>query len=316
MRQPFASFAQTLLEVQRYPDLREYPDGPPKRPYDVTAHTLPLLMNVDAVAVQEWSGAAPQLSDPIPDHSFRFQLPASLRGSSAPRIALYKSAQEPMEAGWTRWVFDQHQLRYDTLKDARVRAGDLRRDYDVIVLQSQSPASITNGNRPGSQPPEYTGGIGDAGAEALAAFVRAGGRLVAIETATELAIDMFDLPVTDATDGLRSTEFYVPGSILRVDVDAAHPIGAATGSSTHAWYGGDSRAFDVSGQGVRVVARYGADNPAVSGWILGPEHLAGKPALLEATVGNGSVVLFGFQPNYRAQSVATWPLLWSAMTPR
>jgi hypothetical protein len=46
---------------------------------------------------------------------------------------------------------------------------------------------------------------------------------------------------------------------------------------------------------------------------LGPQHLAGKPAIVEVGIGEGSVILFGFQPDYRGQTVTTWPLLFNAL---
>jgi hypothetical protein len=316
MNQPYASFAQSMLERQEYPDLREYPGGPPQRPYDVTAHTLPLLMNVEAVPVESWATSPPSLSARIPViRDFAFELPAALRGGNAPRIALYKGWTETMPAGWTRWLFDQHALRYDTLKDARVRRGELRRDYDVIVFQAQGGNQILRGNAPNSLPPEYTGGIGDEGAEALREFVRGGGRIVAIELATEFVAELLDLNVSSAVSGLRPQDFYVPGSILRGDVQQGSPITAGVGETVSLWYGSSSRAFDVQDPAATVLVRYAEGNPAISGWILGPEHLAGKPALVQVPVGRGSVVLFGFQPNYRSQTVATWPLLFGAMAP-
>lgn len=310
MRQPYSSFVQTLLERQDYPDLREYPGGPPKRPYDVTAHTLPLLLDVEAVPVFEPLGVA--LSSPIAPPAFEFRLPAALEGDAAPRIAVYKGWRESMEAGWTRWVFDQHGLVYDTLHDATVRAGDLNERYDVILFQDQAPDQIREGFEEGALPPEYTGGLGPEGLRSLRDFVRNGGRLVAVEEATDLFIDLFDLNIGNAVERLPAEDFYIPGSILGLQLEEG-PFAEGLAPEVGAWFWRSSRAFETTDPTVRVLARYG-DRPLLSGWALGPEHVAGRPALVEARIGEGSLILFGFQPNYRGQSMATWPILFRAMT--
>jgi hypothetical protein len=311
MSQPYASFAQTMLEVQVYPDLREYPGGPPLRPYDVTAHTLPLLFDVDAVAIDEEITAP--LGEPMGIPDWRWTLPEELTGEGAPRVGVYKGWREPMEGGWTRWMLDQHEMAYDTLHDARMRAGDLNADYDVILFQAQNGLSITEGYSEGQLPPEYTGGIGEEGTAALRDFVVNGGRIVAIEESTEFVADLFDLAISNRVERLPSQDFYIPGSILELELED-HPENEGLEPIASAWYWRSSRVFDVSDPAIEVLARF-SEAPLLSGWVLGAEHVAGQPAVVRADVGEGSVVLFGFQPNYRAQTVATWPLLFRALAP-
>ena len=311
MKQPYAAFAQTLLTEQEYPDMREFPGGPPKRPYDVTAHTLPLLMGIEAAALESEPEVA--MSDPIEVAAVDYRLPEALTGPGAPRVGMYKGHQESMIAGWTRWMLDKHEMRYDSLHDARIRSGALGDDYDVLIFQSQSDRSISEGHRPGSLPEQYTGGIGEDGRAAVRDFVESGGRLVVMEEAADFAIGLFGLDVDNPVEGLSNTDFYVPGSILRVDL-ANDPLSSGYDGSTAAWYWRSSRAFSVNDDRVDVVGTYNQDNPVVAGWILGPERLAGQPALLRARIGRGEVVLFGFQPNYRGQSIVTWPLFFNAIS--
>lgn len=309
--QPYGSFAQTMLEIQEYPDLREYPGGPPLRPYDVTAHTLPLFMEVEAVPVETLPPMA--ISEALGIPEWQFSLPEGLQGPEAPRIGIYKSWQEPMEAGWTRWTWDQHGLAYDTIRDARIREGGLLEDYDVILFQNQDPASIRNGFAPGELSPEYTGGLGDGGVRALVNFVRAGGRIVAVEEATDFFIEILDLGLSNAVERLPPEEFFIPGSILSVRLEVDHPVTRGEGPVTPAWFWRSSRAFDLMDPGLQVIGRYADTNLLLSGWMSGAVYLAGKPAIVEARVGDGSVVLFGFQPDYRGQTVMTWPLLFNAL---
>ncbi len=314
MQQPYAAFAQTMLEAQEYPDLRQYPGGPPVRPYDATAHTLPLLFNVEAIELEALPAGGLPLSEPMARRTeHAFDVPAFLQGADAPRIGLYRAWQEPMPEGWTRWLFDQAGVAYDEVRNADLHAGGLSERWDVIVFQDQSPGSIMNGFSPNVMPEPYAGGVGAEGVAALQAFVEAGGRVVAIDAATDFAAQAFSLGVRSAVDDIPDADFYIPGSILRLDLDPAHPMSEGVPNETIAWYWRTSRAFEVDDPRARVVGRFGAGDPRLAGWVLGEEHVAGQPALLEVEVGQGSVVLFGFQPNFRGQTVASWPLFFNSL---
>jgi hypothetical protein len=165
-------------------------------------------------------------------------------------------------------------------------------------------------------PPEYRGGIGDRGVGALKEFVSAGGTLVTLDEASDLALEsfggIFD-GIRDVTRGKRREEFFCPGSVVRVQVDTSHPLAAGMAGDTAAYFE-NSRAFETSDPHVTSIVRYvPADRLLMSGWLLGGPVIARKHAMLEVPYGRGRVVLFGFRPQFRAQSHATFKLLFNAL---
>jgi hypothetical protein len=311
LRQPYAAFAKTLLEPQHYPDLRLYPGGPPLPPYDVTAHTLPLLMGVAAVAARDSLRIG--LSAPV-------EAPAAVpgyphaAGPEAPRVAVYRSYDASMDEGWTRWVFDTWHVPYVSVVDSTVRAGNLKEQFGVIVLPDQAPTELLNG-LPHTYPAPYAGGLGDEGVKALRQFVQDGGTLVALNDASRFAAQQLLLPVRNVLEGVADDEFYAPGSIFRLELDTGQPLARGMPAQSIAWFE-SGPAFEVlDSSAVRVVGRYpvDADKVLLSGWVLHPERVAGRAAVVEVKQGAGRVVLFGFRPQYRGQSIATYPLLFNSL---
>jgi hypothetical protein len=313
MAQPFGSYAKALLERQQYPHLLEYPGGPPKRPYDVTAHTLPLLFGIAVNAVVSGNALLPIGEKVAPVDEPRYHVPG-LSGASTKRIAIYQSYSASMDEGWTRWVLDANRIPYTVLHDRDMRAGNLRARFDAVILPDQSANQLRRGLG-ASYPDSLRGGLGDAGAEALKTFVRAGGSVLAFNDASDYAIETFELPVKNVVAGVRNTELYAPGSILGVTLDQTHPIASTFVAPVPAVWYENSPTFDITDPAkARAVVRYPATgNVLLSGWLLGGEKLNGKAALVDATYGQGHVVLYGFRPQYRAQSNATWPLIWGAI---
>jgi hypothetical protein len=309
MQQPYSSFAKTLLERQSYPDLRLYPGGPPKRPYDVTAHTLPLLMGVEVHTIDS-PVAVPlaPLSGEIPSKPRPLAIPA--------RIGVYKSFVPAIDEGWTRWVLEQFGVPYHSAANSDILAGDLRRRFDALIFPDQRPASIVRGYRAGEMPEECTGGLGEKGAEALKRFVSDGGTLVFLNHSTQYATETFGLDVKNVVRGLSNTEFYSPGSLLNVTLDSNSPLTRGLPAEIAIWSEG-SPAWDVpEGSPARVAARYPQSGILASGWLLGEKYLAGKAALIDYPVGSGRVILFGMRPQYRGQSYQTFKLLFNALAPR
>ena len=163
---------------------------------------------------------------------------------------------------------------------------------------------------------EYTGGLGTEGVTALREFVEEGGTLICINRASEFAVEQFKLPLRNVVAALPRTDFYVPGSILRIEVDSSHPLAANVPRESIAW-AEDSPVFEVADEPadhVQIIAWYPEDkDPLLSGWLLGGQRIRGKAALVEVTMGKGRIILFGFRPQYRGQSLATYPLLFNAI---
>jgi len=311
MRQPYAAFVQMLLAPQAYPGKLEHPGGPPRRPYDVTAHNLPLFLGVEAVPI----GRLPRMplarlhGPPAPTPRYA----EGLSGQAGLLVGLYQPWVPATDEGWTRWLFDGYEVPYATLRNAQIRQGGLARRFTSIVLPSVEPTVLDEGWASDRMPVEFTGGLDATAIEALRTFVEDGGTLVALGRSASWVAERLQLPVADRLRDQSPDVFFAPGAQISLRVDTATAIGRGLPPRTAAWIEGGA-AFDLPARSdARVVASYGAQPRVLSGWVHGAGVLAGAHAVVEVPLGSGRVVLYGIDPQQRGLSMATFPLLFNAL---
>jgi hypothetical protein len=245
-----------------------------------------------------------------------------------PRVGLYLPDTANMDTGWTQYVLDNYRVPYTLLRNQDVRAGIADAQLDSVILASQAPMSILHGNRPADssplrggklavlQRPEFSGGIGLEGLARLERFVRDGGTLIAFDSASNLPVQFFPLPLRNyATE----PAYYCPGSLIRIRVDNTHPLGAGMPAEAYAFTTGGA-AWEITEPeqnreqaAIQSVARFAGANVLASGWLTGERIVANRHILIQARHGNGKVVLFGFRPQFRGQSTGTFKFLLNAI---
>ena len=236
----------------------------------------------------------------------------------APRIALYSPwTGGNIDEGWTRWVLEQYEFSVTRVYNADIRTEGLRERFDAIILPDQAPREIIDGFSAASIRPDYRGGIGEVGMENLQEFIRAGGTLVCLGAAADFAIDRWPIGVRDVKRSLGREQHYGPGAILNVQIETSQPLGFGMAAQSRGFYN-NSPFFTMidgpSGQrSITVVARYPIHDIVASGWLKGEEYMAGRAAVVYVAMNPGRIVLFGLRPQHRAQTHATFPLLFNAL---
>jgi hypothetical protein len=319
MAQPYSRFLVEMLEPQRYPEVRLQPGKDILRPYDVATWTLPLAMGV---TVEKTTMGASQ--KPVTQITPATKAVLTKHATQPkPRIAIYNPWGGALDEGWTRWLLDQYGFAPKSLHPQDVKAG--LQNYDVFILPDIEKDEIANGRRAGSEgamkyvdelPPDYRGALDKEGAAALKTFVESGGTLLAFNAGCDYVIDNFNIPVRNAL--AKSTDFSVPGSLVRVRVRNDHPVTAGMPEET-AIFIDHPIAFETTLPGNEmqrwVLATY-PDEPRdilLSGWIAGEDKLTRKAAAVAMTYGKGRIVLLGFRPQHRGQTHATFPMIFNAL---
>jgi hypothetical protein len=420
--QEFAAMAREVLDVQRYPDLRQYPGGPPERPYDAAGWTLPLQMGVKVVAaatplaadirttmkllgplpdfkVKPSSYSAAQVDaapfdsvpgagfdtypssaaiippsgkltgtgsalslDPAQNNTYRAinrawksgasvqfangryvvsglseTQQAELVGSLAliaqraeaaspagipvkkPRIGLFRPWSGSMDEGWTRWVLEQYGFDFMTLRPADFKT-PLTGKVDAVILADDARLPIEGaaggrgGGRGGGQVrPEYADRLSPADLAAFEQFIRGGGTLICLNSASNFAIQQLKLPVKNVAAGLRTEEFFLHGTIVEVTTDPSQQVMAGMLEKSPV-FADSSPVFEVQdGFKGTVLAKYQeAGSPLLSGYLIGEKYLNGKAAALDVQLDAGHVILLGFRPEWRGQPFGTFKVLFNA----
>jgi hypothetical protein len=264
-----------------------------------------------------------------------------------PRLAIFTTWSNTEKVGWVRLAFDRWEIPYDLIHKDHARQGNLRAKYDVIVMphQGNNGKSIVYEQPKLSKPLPYKknekfktmgmytetddvrGGMGLEGAAEFAKFVENGGVLLTFGVASYFPAEFGLTRSVDAQN--PATGWYAPGPYVQTEVlQPSHPLLYGYNSQKNLpmrWAGGPL--LQLAGQGgpsgppppvnadtPTVVVRFqGTDAGVLSGLMRGADQLRNRPAVVDAPVGKGRVILYANNPIYRWQTFGEHGMVFNAI---
>jgi hypothetical protein len=259
------------------------------------------------------------------------------------RVGLFDVYGGHMDTGWDLAALREFGFPVQQVYGERIERGGLRADLDVLVCHTGLPGARRERAPRRREPSDFAALraalppfedwsdlearavpiSSEHGLPALREFVAQGGTLIALGGEVAKAIRNFELPIATgvriaAEDGRRPAtgdEYYIPGSLLAIEVDVAHEFARGSSPVLAAVVDRGSTILEVTDAEapIDVVARYRGTDTLLSGWAIGEELLGDKAAVLSARVAKGRVVLFGCEATYRGQPLGTMKLLFAAI---
>jgi hypothetical protein len=259
----------------------------------------------------------------------------AMHDADLPRIAMLSSWNGTQEIGWVRYTFDKFGIPYDLIFKERLKQGNLRNQYDVIVMPTQQATRQAVFAPPAARPvpyvksakykflgmygesPDITGGMGGDGVDAIAKFLDAGGTLVTMGEASRFPAEFGLARTVDATS--TSGNFYAPRPIVSAEiVKRDHPVfyGYSDETLPIKYLGGPLLTVQGSDQAF-VLGRYiGGEGAVLTGLMRGADEIRGKAFAIDVPggfAGKGRIIMFANNPIYRWQNHGEFNLVFNAL---
>ncbi len=254
---------------------------------------------------------------------------------SLPRIGLVETWFHDTDAGWTRYIFDTYHIPFTVIHPADLEKADLKKQYDVIIFPDENKSILMQGkSQVGDQyyatsyPPEYAKGMGKKGLNNLLTFVDGGGLVLAWGGSVDLFTgpleisrsendkDDFQLPFRNIGSSLRKEGLVCPGSLIRVRLTPVHGLTLGMPEETGVFYRGDvafQTSVPVFDTDRRTVAVFPEKELLLSGYIEKDELIGNKTAMVWLRKGKGQLVLYAFNPQFRASTQGNYKLLFNGL---